>query len=120
MRAASAQPRAGVACPRQRCRGPSRGQRVWRGPPLFDRIGTGLQLTQSGGVLLDAAQAASRVLMDAEEVLRAALGEPHGDLRMAARALCAQQLLGPVVAEIHQRYPGVRTHVMVTGRGPDP
>ena len=90
------------------------------GAPLFDRVGTGLQLTQSGGALLDPAQAASRVLMEAEEVLRAAHGEPHGDLRIAASALSAQQLLGPVVAEMHRRYPAVRTHVTVTGHGPDP
>ncbi|MFD0858622.1 LysR family transcriptional regulator [Roseovarius aquimarinus] len=90
------------------------------GAPLFDRVGTGLQLTQSGGALLDAAGAASRVLAEAEEVLRAAHGEPHGDLRIAASALSAQQLLGPVVAEMHRRHPAVRTHVTVTGLGPDP
>ncbi|CAM4205755.1 LysR family transcriptional regulator [Palleronia rufa] len=57
--------------------------------PLFDRVGTGLKLTQAGAALIEAAEAASRAL-------------------------------GPVLAELHRRYPEVRPHVTVTGMGPDP
>lgn len=88
--------------------------------PLFDRVGTGLKLTQAGGSLIEAAEAATQALAQAEEVLRAAHGKPQGPLRIAASALSAQQLLGPVLAELHRRYPDVRPHVSVTGMGPDP
>jgi len=49
------------------------------GAALFDRIGTGLRFTRSGGALLDPAQAASKVLkvsIDPEDVLRATHGDP--------------------------------------------
>lgn len=88
--------------------------------PLFDRVGTGLKLTQAGGSLIEASEAATRARAQAEEALRAAHGEPQGPLRIAASALSAQQLLGPVLAELHRRYPAVTPHVHVTGMGPDP
>lgn len=90
------------------------------GMPLFDRVSNGLQLTQAGSSLIECASAATRAGSDAEEILRSAKGEPGGALRIAASALSAQQLLGPVLARIGQRYPKIEPSVTVTALGPDP
>lgn len=90
------------------------------GMPLFDRVSNGLKLTQAGESLLDSADAVTRAGADAEEILRSAQGQPSGALRIAASALSAQQLLGPVLALMSERYPQVQPSVRVTGMGPDP
>lgn len=90
------------------------------GMPLFDRISNGLKLTQAGESLLGSAHAVTQAGSDAEEILRSAKGEPSGLLRVAASALSAQQLLGPVLARISQRYPRIEPSVSVTALGPDP
>lgn len=90
------------------------------GVPLFDRVSNGLKLTQAGEDLLEPAIAVTRAGSHAEEVMRSAKGEPSGALRIAASAISAQQLVGPVLARMHERYPLVRPSVRVTGRGPDP
>ena len=88
--------------------------------PLFDRVSNGLKLTQAGEALLDSANAVTRAGAAAEEILRSAKGEPSGALRVAASALSAQQLLGPVLARISQRHPRIEPKVAVTALGPDP
>ncbi|MCR9194433.1 MAG: LysR family transcriptional regulator [Hyphomonas sp.] len=90
------------------------------GMPLFDRVSNGLKLTQAGESLIESADAATRAGADAEEILRSAKGEASGALRIAASALSAQQLLGPVLARISQRYPKIEPSVSVTALGPDP
>ena len=90
------------------------------GMALFDRTPTGLKLTQAGRSLLPAAEAATRAGAEAEDVLRRARGTPHGELRIAASALSAQQILGPVLARMAVDHPQVRPHVRITALGPDP
>ncbi|SHH33793.1 LysR family transcriptional regulator [Marivita hallyeonensis] len=90
------------------------------GIPLFDRQSTGLKLTQAGEMLLPAAKAATEAGATADDVLRRASGEPEGELRIAASALSAQQILGPIIGEFSRLYPKVTVRVKVTGHGPDP
>lgn len=90
------------------------------GLPLFDRTSKGLRLTQAGRLLLPAAREATEAGSSAEDVLRRARGEPEGVLRIAASALSAQQILGPVIGEFAHRYPKVVVSVHISGLGPDP
>ena len=90
------------------------------GLSLFDRTSSGLRLTQAGRLLLPAARAATEAGASADDVLRRAKGEPEGELRIAASALSAQQILGPVIGEFHRLHPKVTAHVRITGLGPDP
>lgn len=90
------------------------------GLPLFDRISSGLKLTQAGEQLLPAAKAATEAGATADDVLRRASGEPEGDLRIAASALSAQQILGPMIGAFSRLYPKVTVRVSITGLGPDP
>ncbi|KIT16900.1 LysR family transcriptional regulator [Jannaschia aquimarina] len=90
------------------------------GMPLFDRTSRGLKLTQAGALMLPAARDATEAGALAEDVLRTARGEPEGLLRIAASALSAQQILGPVVAEFTRRHPKVIVRIHISGVGPDP
>lgn len=90
------------------------------GTPLFDRVTGGLRLTAAGQLLEPIARQLTQTSSDAEEVLRSATGEPSGTLRIAASALSGQLLIGPVVADMHHRYPGVAVSVTVSALGPDP
>jgi DNA-binding transcriptional LysR family regulator len=88
--------------------------------PLFDRLSTGLQLTQAGEALMDAARQATEAGSSAENVLRTVIEEPQGALRVAASALSAQYLVSPVLARLTADYPLVTAHIKVTADGPDP
>ncbi|MFQ6546526.1 LysR family transcriptional regulator [Aestuariibius sp. 2305UL40-4] len=88
--------------------------------PLFDRLSTGLRPTQAGMGLFETARIVAQAGTDAEEIVRIANGTPRGTLRIAASALSAQQILGPVLAEMAVRYPEVRTTVETGASGPDP
>ncbi|ABD54234.1 LysR family transcriptional regulator [Jannaschia sp. CCS1] len=88
--------------------------------PLFDRLSTGLQLTQAGEALIEAARQATDAGSTAEELLRTVTEEPQGMLRIAASALSGQYLVGPVLARLTEDYPKVTAHVSVTASGPDP
>lgn len=90
------------------------------GTPLFDRIGGGFRLTRTGASLAAVAEATAPLAREAEAVLRAAQDKPQGRLRIAAGAMVAQQVLGPVLAELHRRHPLVRAEVIVTGAAPNP
>ncbi|MBO6638193.1 MAG: LysR family transcriptional regulator [Roseitalea sp.] len=88
--------------------------------PLFDRVSNGLKLTQAGESLIESADAVTRAGAAAEEILRSAHGDPSGVLRIAASALQAEQLLGPALVRLNDRFPDVEPSVRVTGLGPDP
>ena len=90
------------------------------GLPLFDRVAGGLRLTATGQALEPVAQRLARTSSEAEEILRAAVGEPSGQLRVAASALSGQLLIAPVIAELHRLHPGVQVVVTVSALGPDP
>ncbi|QPH54233.1 LysR family transcriptional regulator [Pontivivens ytuae] len=90
------------------------------GMPLFDRLSSGLKPTQTAEMLLPAAEEATRAGSRAEDLLRRAQGTPNGELRIAASALSARQVLGPVLARMAERYPEVQTTVQITALGPDP
>ncbi|MBE9640528.1 LysR family transcriptional regulator [Salipiger mangrovisoli] len=90
------------------------------GTPLFDRTTQGFRLTQTGASLASVAEGTAALAREAEAVLRAATDMPQGRLRIAAGAMVAQQVLGPVLAELHRRFPQVRAEVIVTGTAPNP
>lgn len=90
------------------------------GTPLFDRIGQGFRLTRTGASLASVAEATASIAREADAVLRAAQDMPQGQLRIAAGAMVAQQVLGPVLAELHRRHPLIRAEVIVTGTAPNP
>lgn len=90
------------------------------GTPLFDRVTGGLRLTAAGQLLEPIARRLTQTSSDAEEALRSVTGEPSGTLRIAASALSGQLLIGPVVADMHNRYPRVAVSVTVSALGPDP
>lgn len=90
------------------------------GLPLFDRVAGGLRLTATGQALQPVAQRLAQTSSEAEEILRAAVGEPTGQLRVAASALSGQLLIAPVIAELHRLHRGVQVVVTVSALGPDP
>ena len=90
------------------------------GTPLFDRVGRGLRLTQTGKTLRATADAAVKISQEADETLRSAQGEPHGTLRLAANAVICQWLIAPVVAAMTKQYPDVRVIVKVDSQHVDP
>ncbi|MFQ6547684.1 LysR family transcriptional regulator [Aestuariibius sp. 2305UL40-4] len=90
------------------------------GMPLFDRMSTGLKITQTGELLLPAAEEATRAGSRAEDLLRRAQATPQGHLRIAASALSAQQILGPVLAQMSVEFPEVTPMVQISALGPDP
>lgn len=90
------------------------------GTPLFDRMGQGFRLTRTGASLASVAAGTASIAREAEAVLRAAHEVPQGQLRIAAGAIVAQLVLGPVLGELHRRHPSVRAEVIVTGTAPNP
>lgn len=90
------------------------------GAPLFDRVNRGMYLTPLGENLLPTAEAAVALMLEADEALRVTKEKPQGPLKIAASALTGQQLLAPVIAQLAETYPDVKTTLKVTSQGPDP
>ncbi|MEM1251177.1 MAG: LysR family transcriptional regulator [Cyanobacteria bacterium P01_H01_bin.21] len=90
------------------------------GAPLFDRVNRGLRLTPLGESLLPTAEAAVALMLEADEALRVTKEKPQGPLKIAASALAGQKLLAPVIAQLAETYPDVKTTLRVTSQGPDP
>lgn len=90
------------------------------GTALFDRMGRGLRLTQTGKELRATADDAVRIAQEADQTLRGAQGEPHGTLRIAANAVICQWLVAPVIAMMAREYPDVRVELIVESQHVDP
>lgn len=90
------------------------------GMALFDRVGRGLRLTAFGESLVDSGERALRLDQELDAVRRASSAEPSGPLRIAASALTGVQLVSPVLAIIAERYPAVRSSLLISAASPDP
>lgn len=93
---------------------------VAAGAPLFDRVNRGLRLTPLGESLLPTAASAVALMLEADEALRVSQEKPQGPLKIAASALMGQKLLAPVIVQLAEAYPDVKTTLKVTSQGPDP
>lgn len=89
------------------------------GVRLFDRSTRALRLTEEGGQLQERAR---RILTDLAET-RAALSArpdvPQGLVRLSAPVLLGQAVLGPLAANLVQRWPGIRLEIVLSDRRVD-
>ena len=76
------------------------------GVRLFDRVGRGVRLTDSGRMLLPRALEMLASLADTRRMLRNTQGRVDGVLRLATSHHIGLHRLAPVLRAYKQRYPG--------------
>lgn len=77
------------------------------GKPLFSRTGRGVELTDSGKILLDAAKSAYALVDDAVETVRDKEGVTQGNVRLAT----VHTLSYYFIADVLSSFVGARPHV---------
>ncbi|MFD5468946.1 transcriptional regulator CynR [Streptomyces sp. NPDC127105] len=77
------------------------------GVPLLDRTGRGVRLTDAGETYARHARRALRDLAAAERAVQDVQDLTRGHLRLAATPTFTAYLVGPLVAELHARHPGI-------------
>ncbi|MFJ2306267.1 transcriptional regulator CynR [Streptomyces sp. NPDC087787] len=77
------------------------------GVPLLDRTGRGVRLTDAGETYARHARRALRDLAAAERAVQDVHDLTRGHLRLAATPTFTAYLVGPLVAELHARHPGI-------------
>ncbi|MEU3345067.1 transcriptional regulator CynR [Streptomyces sp. NPDC006700] len=77
------------------------------GVPLLDRTGRGVRLTDAGETYARHARRALRDLEAAERAVQDVQDLTRGHLRLAATPTFTAYLVGPLVAELHARHPGI-------------
>jgi len=75
---------------------------------LFERNGNKIQLTAAGHVLLKYAEQIFSIHRQAEFEINAISQRNEGLLRLGASTTIAQYLIPPLLAQFHQKFPGVR------------
>lgn len=90
------------------------------GTPLFDRLDRGMRLTPLGEKLKQTTDPLLELAARTDVVLRSALTEPQGPLRIAASAIATAELVAPAVARMAERYPRVQISLRTDAEGPDP
>jgi DNA-binding transcriptional LysR family regulator len=78
---------------------------------LFNRSTRGVSLTEAGQRYLQRTEAAYRQIAQARDELNAAHDEPSGLLRVTALPLARTQVIAPMLATFHRRYPKVRLEI---------
>ncbi|MFI6769350.1 transcriptional regulator CynR [Streptomyces sp. NPDC050355] len=81
------------------------------GVQLLDRTGRTVRLTDAGEVYVHHAQRALRDLAAAERAVLDVSDLSRGHLRLAATPTFTAYLIGPLVAELHARHPGITLDV---------
>jgi DNA-binding transcriptional LysR family regulator len=79
------------------------------GVQLFNRTGTHIKLTAAGLVLLQYAEQASSLLLQAERDIAALSGDHAGHLALGASTTIAQYVLPSLLGEFSKQYPRVET-----------
>lgn len=74
---------------------------------LFSRSGAGVQLTESGKILLSYAEKSNALSRDLEFSLAAVENRTAGKLRLAASTTIAQYILPEIMARFKERYPSI-------------
>jgi DNA-binding transcriptional LysR family regulator len=82
------------------------------GAPLFDRLPRDVVPTSLGEVLLRRARAIVDATEELEEELAAVLGVQTGELRVAAGPYVSAVLIGPALARLLERHPGIRVDLI--------
>ncbi|MGW2190204.1 transcriptional regulator CynR [Streptomyces sp. NPDC001667] len=77
------------------------------GVQLLDRTGRTVRLTDVGAVYAAYAQRALRDLAAAERAVHDVQDLSHGHLRLAVTPTFTGYLIGPLIAELHARHPGI-------------
>ncbi|MFI1765733.1 transcriptional regulator CynR [Streptomyces sp. NPDC020800] len=77
------------------------------GVQLLDRTGRTVRLTDAGEVYTDHARRALRDLAAAERAVHDVHDLSRGHLRLAVTPTFTAYLIGPLVAELHTRHPGI-------------
>lgn len=83
---------------------------------LIERSQQGLELTESGHLLLNRTLGPLREIVDAAAAAKDGIGAPRGQLRIAAPVLFAQVALGGLAAKFHVVYPEIRVEVVAEDR----
>jgi len=83
------------------------------GIKLFDRVGRGIVLTQTGRDFLTEARAVVARAKAAAEVLDDLAGLKRGSLNLAASQTVANYWLPPRIAAFRKAYPGIDLHVTI-------
>ncbi|MBI0383232.1 transcriptional regulator CynR, partial [Streptomyces albiflaviniger] len=77
------------------------------GVQLLDRTGRAVRLTDAGEIYLDHARRALRDLAAAERAVHDTLDLSRGHLRLAVTPTFTAYLVGPLIADLHARHPGI-------------
>ncbi|MGW0997718.1 transcriptional regulator CynR [Streptomyces sp. NPDC002520] len=77
------------------------------GVPLLDRTGRGVRLTDAGETYAHHARRALRDLAAAERAVQDVQDLSRGHLRLAVTPTFTAYLVGPLVAELYRRHPGI-------------
>ncbi|MEV5989054.1 transcriptional regulator CynR [Streptomyces sp. NPDC052051] len=77
------------------------------GVQLLDRTGRTVRLTDAGAVYTDHARRALRDLAAAERAVHDVQDLSRGHLRLGATPTFTAYLIGPLIAELHTRHPGI-------------
>ena len=85
--------------------------------PLFVRRGGGMELTEAGSVLLDAAERVSDDYRRLEYEMGLCTSQTEGELRLGASTTVAQYLLPVILARFTTRFPGVRVSMLSGNSG---
>ncbi|MFF4788489.1 transcriptional regulator CynR [Streptomyces sp. NPDC001276] len=81
------------------------------GVPLLDRTGRSVRLTDAGETYARHARRALRDLEAAQRAVQDVQDLTRGHLRLAATPTFTSYLVGPLVAEMHARHPGITLDV---------
>lgn len=78
------------------------------GVALLVRSSRGVELTESGMILLRHARAILGQLAAAEEEIRGQAADPAGEVRLGLPATICEVIAVPLIREVHQRHPKIR------------
>lgn len=86
------------------------------GTPLLDRSGRAVRLTDAGSVYARHARRALRELDQAEQAVHDVADLTRGHLRLAVTPTFTSYLVGPLVAELRARHPGITLELTETSQ----
>ena len=81
------------------------------GVTLFERSGTGLRLTEAGGMLLPWARRLLHDMNNMQEMMSSLDEEVAGDLHIACSTTAGKYILPQLAARFRQRYPGIQISI---------
>src|SRR5258707_8932926 len=86
------------------------------GAQLLDRSGRSVRLTDAGHAYLAHARRALRELAAGERAVHDVNDLSRGELRLAVTPTFTAYLVGPLIAELHNRHPGITVTVLETNQ----